>query len=36
VTARTGQRFIDGQTSDDPLFKYLMNNAISSKQELNL
>ncbi|WP_191488226.1 hemagglutinin repeat-containing protein [Pseudomonas sp. FEN] len=36
VTARTGQRFIDGQTSDDALFKYLMNNAIASKQELNL
>ena len=36
VTARTGQRFIDGQTSDDKLFKYLMDNAISSKQQLNL
>ncbi|MHA6129916.1 hemagglutinin repeat-containing protein [Pseudomonas fluorescens group sp. PF-1] len=36
VVARTGQRFIDGQTSDEGLFKYLMNNAIASKQELNL
>ncbi|WP_416768935.1 hemagglutinin repeat-containing protein [Pseudomonas sp. RHF3.3-3] len=36
VTARTGQRFIDGQTSDDAMFKYLMNNAIASKQQLNL
>jgi len=36
VTARTGQRFIDGQTSDDGMFKYLMSNAVASKQELNL
>jgi filamentous hemagglutinin len=36
VQARTGQRFIDGQTSDEKLFKYLMDNAISSKQQLNL
>ncbi|WP_419736487.1 hemagglutinin repeat-containing protein [Pseudomonas sp. COR18] len=36
VTARTGQRFIDGQTSDDAMFKYLMNNAVASKQQLNL
>ncbi|WP_245222849.1 DUF637 domain-containing protein, partial [Pseudomonas gingeri] len=36
VTARTGQRFIDGQTSDEAMFKYLMNNAVASKQELNL
>ncbi|UZE31254.1 two-partner secretion domain-containing protein [Pseudomonas asplenii] len=36
VVARTGQRFIDGQTSDDGMFKYLMNNAVESKQELNL
>ncbi|MFJ7282253.1 hemagglutinin repeat-containing protein [Pseudomonas sp. NPDC099000] len=36
VVARTGQRFIDGQTSDEALFKYLMNNAIASKNELNL
>ncbi|MDR6576130.1 hemagglutinin repeat-containing protein [Pseudomonas extremaustralis] len=36
VVARTGQRFIDGQTSDEGMFKYLMNNAVASKQELNL
>ncbi len=36
VVARTGQRFIDGQTSDDAMFKYLMNNAIASKDALNL
>ncbi|WP_338524383.1 filamentous hemagglutinin N-terminal domain-containing protein [Pseudomonas batumici] len=36
VAARTGQRFIDGQTSDDAQFKYLMDNAISSQKQLNL
>uniref|UniRef100_UPI000B0ADC88 hemagglutinin repeat-containing protein n=1 Tax=Pseudomonas corrugata TaxID=47879 RepID=UPI000B0ADC88 len=36
VATRTGQRFIDGQTSNEDMFKYLMNNAIASKQELNL
>ncbi|WLH54016.1 hemagglutinin repeat-containing protein [Pseudomonas tolaasii] len=36
VQARTGQRFIDGQNTDEKLFKYLMDNAISSKQQLNL
>ncbi|WP_248741907.1 MULTISPECIES: hemagglutinin repeat-containing protein [unclassified Pseudomonas] len=36
VVARTGQRFIDGQTSDEAMFKYLMNNAITSKDQLNL
>ncbi|UVM49024.1 hemagglutinin repeat-containing protein [Pseudomonas sp. B21-015] len=36
VVARTGQRFIDGQTTDEGLFKYLMNNAIASKSQLNL
>ncbi|MDF3202380.1 hemagglutinin repeat-containing protein [Pseudomonas sp. 1912-s] len=36
VIARTGQRFIDGQTSDAGVFKYLMDNAVSSKQALNL
>ena len=36
VVARTGQRFIDGQTSDEGMFKYLMNNAVASKQALNL
>ncbi|EGH49947.1 filamentous hemagglutinin, intein-containing, partial [Pseudomonas syringae pv. pisi str. 1704B] len=33
---RTGQAFIDGQTSNEAQFKYLMNNAIASKQQLNL
>ncbi|MDD2029508.1 two-partner secretion domain-containing protein [Pseudomonas sp. 39167] len=36
VIARTGQRFLDGQTSDDGMFKYLMNNAIASKDALAL
>ncbi|MBT2375601.1 hemagglutinin repeat-containing protein, partial [Pseudomonas fluorescens] len=36
VIARTGQRFIDGQTSDASMFKYLMDNAIGTKQRLNL
>ncbi|WP_434704939.1 DUF637 domain-containing protein [Pseudomonas sp. Z1-12] len=36
VLARTGQRFIAGQTSDEGMFKYLMNNAIASKEQLNL
>jgi filamentous hemagglutinin len=36
VVARTGQRYIDGQTSDEGLFKYLMNNAVASKDQLNL
>lgn len=36
VTARTGQRYIDGMTSDESLFKYLMDNAIAYKDELHL
>ena len=36
VTSRTGQAFIDGQTSNEDQFKYLMNNAIASKDQLNL
>ncbi|AIG04098.1 hemagglutinin [Pseudomonas fluorescens] len=36
VVARTGQRYIDGITSDDALFRYLMDNAISYKDSLNL
>lgn len=36
VVARTGQAFIAGQTSNEDQFKYLMNNAIASKEELNL
>lgn len=36
IVQRTGQRFIDGLTSDDAQFKYLMDNAIASKQALGL
>ncbi|QKF50569.1 hemagglutinin repeat-containing protein [Pseudomonas graminis] len=36
IIARTGQRFIDGLTSDTAMFQYLMDNAIGSKQALNL
>ncbi|MCF7531656.1 hemagglutinin repeat-containing protein [Pseudomonas petrae] len=36
IIARTGQRFIDGLTSDTAMFRYLMDNAIGSKQALNL
>ncbi|MGE1075552.1 filamentous hemagglutinin N-terminal domain-containing protein [Pseudomonas fragariae (ex Marin et al. 2024)] len=36
IVARTGQAFIDGQTSNEAQFKYLMNNAIASKEKLNL
>ncbi|MBV4542851.1 hemagglutinin repeat-containing protein [Pseudomonas vlassakiae] len=36
VVARTGQQFIDGKTSGEQQFKYLMDNAIRSKDELNL
>ncbi|MFJ2464093.1 hemagglutinin repeat-containing protein [Pseudomonas sp. NPDC087615] len=36
VVARTGQRFIDGQASDEAVYKRLMDNAIASKTALNL
>jgi filamentous hemagglutinin len=36
VIARTGQRFLAGLTSDEAMFRYLMDNAIASKQALNL
>ncbi|WP_236180764.1 hemagglutinin repeat-containing protein [Pseudomonas mosselii] len=36
VVARTGQQFIDGQTSGEQLFKYLMDNALRSKDQLQL
>src|SRR5690606_7995515 len=32
----TGQRFLDGLTSDEAMFRYLMDNAIASKQQLGL
>ncbi len=36
VIARTGKRFLDGLSSDEAQFKHLMDNAIASKQALNL
>lgn len=36
VRARTGQRYLAGLTSDEAQFKYLMDNAIASKEALNL
>ncbi|MDD0976811.1 filamentous hemagglutinin N-terminal domain-containing protein, partial [Pseudomonas fontis] len=36
VAARTGQRFIDGKTSDEAIYKHLMDNALTSKQQLDL
>ncbi|MEZ7179429.1 hemagglutinin repeat-containing protein [Pseudomonas mosselii] len=36
AVARTGQQFIDGQTSGEQLYKHLMDNAIRSKDQLNL
>ncbi|MFC4860100.1 two-partner secretion domain-containing protein [Pseudomonas sp. MAHUQ-62] len=36
IAARTGQRFLDGLSSDEAMFRYLMDNAIASKLQLNL
>lgn len=36
VVARTGQRFLAGLSSDEAMFRYLMDNAIASKSALNL
>ncbi|WP_171016353.1 DUF637 domain-containing protein [Pseudomonas sp. F(2018)] len=36
IVARTGERFLAGLTSDEAIFKYLMDNAVASKQSLNL
>ncbi|MBS7558470.1 hemagglutinin repeat-containing protein [Pseudomonas sp. RC4D1] len=36
MVARTGQRFINGQDSNEKLFKHLMDNALQSKQQLDL
>lgn len=36
IVARTGQRFIAGLTSDEAMFRYLMDNAIASKDALSL
>jgi len=36
IVARTGKRYLDGLASDEAQFKYLMDNAIASKEALNL
>jgi filamentous hemagglutinin len=36
VVARTGQRFLAGLSSDEAMFRHLMDNAIASKQALSL
>ncbi|SDL39184.1 hemagglutinin repeat-containing protein [Pseudomonas indica] len=36
IVARTGQRFLAGLTSDEAMFRYLMDNAIASKASLGL
>ncbi len=36
ITARTGKRYLDGFTNNDAQFRYLMDNAIASKEALNL
>ncbi|WP_278248861.1 DUF637 domain-containing protein [Stutzerimonas kirkiae] len=36
IVARTGQRFLDGLSSDEAMFRYLMDNAIASKDALGL
>ncbi|WP_312595103.1 hemagglutinin repeat-containing protein [Stutzerimonas nitrititolerans] len=36
IVARTGQRYLAGLTSDEAMFRYLMDNAVASKDALNL
>lgn len=36
VVERTGKRFLDGLSSDEEMFRYLMDNSITSKDALNL
>ncbi|WP_169152506.1 filamentous hemagglutinin N-terminal domain-containing protein [Azoarcus sp. TTM-91] len=36
VLARTGQRYLDGLNSDEATFRYLMDNAVASKDALQL
>lgn len=36
IAARTGKRYLDGFTNNDAQFRYLMDNAIASKDALNL
>ncbi|THF63176.1 filamentous hemagglutinin N-terminal domain-containing protein [Pseudothauera nasutitermitis] len=36
VVARTGQRYLAGLSSDEAMYRYLMDNAVASKDALNL
>lgn len=36
ITARTGARFLAGMTSDEAMYRYLMDNALASQTALNL
>lgn len=36
IMARTGQRYLAGLTSDEAMFRYLMDNAVASKDQLGL
>ncbi|BAN51063.1 filamentous hemagglutinin N-terminal domain-containing protein [Metapseudomonas resinovorans] len=36
IAARTGQRYLEGLTSDEAMFRYLMDNALASKERLGL
>ncbi len=36
IVARTGQRYLAGLTSDEAMYRYLMDNAVASKERLNL
>ncbi|SFW24947.1 filamentous hemagglutinin family N-terminal domain-containing protein [Pseudomonas sp. NFACC19-2] len=36
IAARTGKRYLDGFTNNDAQFRYLMDNAIASKEALSL
>lgn len=36
IVARTGQRYLAGLTSDEAMFRYLMDNAVASKDRLGL
>jgi filamentous hemagglutinin len=36
IVARTGQRYLAGLTSDEAMFRYLMDNALASKNALGL
>ena len=36
IANRTGQRFLAGLTSDEAMFRHLMDNALASQQPLGL